>query len=174
MLKDKWLHRKRDINHPSGQKFKTPLLVPSHSSRGLKIEFEDNKLVSELPDILCKVTQVIEKAMLVSAFDIHHKFVSKEFLKVPKILFVDSGGYEAPFYDRLKIEKWERSMYKDILDKWDQYIPAIFTSFDHDNMGSPIENQINREIEFLGKYRANQQMIEILLKPEKGKHYLDI
>lgn len=174
MLKDKWLHRKRDIIHPSGQKFKTPLLVPSLSSRGLKIEFEDNKLVSELPDMLSKVTQVIEKAMLVSAFDIHHKFVGKEFLEVPEILFVDSGGYEAAFYDRLKIEKWERSMYKDILDKWDQYIPAVFASFDHDSMGSPIENQINREIEFLGKYRANQQMVEILLRPEKGKHYLDI
>jgi len=172
--KDRYLHRKRDILHPSGlMTFKTPLLVPSLSSIGLKIELEDNKLVSELPDMLSKVTQIIEEAMLVSAFDIHHKFVGKEYLRVPEIVFVDSGGYEAAFYDRLKIEKWERKMYKDILDKWDQYIPAVFASFDHDSVGLPIEKQINREIEFLGKYRAHQ-MVEILLKPEKGKLYLDV
>lgn len=173
MLKDKKLHRKRDIVHPSGVKFKTPLLVPSLSSRGLKIELEDNKLVSELTDMLSKVTQVIEKAMLVSAFDIHHKFVGTEYLKVPEILFVDSGGYEAAFYDRLKIEKWERKMYEDILDKWDKYIPAIFTSFDHDSLGLPIEKQIEREIDFLSRYRAHQ-MIEMLLKPGKGELYLDV
>jgi queuine/archaeosine tRNA-ribosyltransferase len=111
--------------------------------------------------------------MLVSAFDIHHKFVAKKYLKVPEILFVDSGGYEALYYDWLKVEKWERSMYKDILDKWDQYIPAIFASFDHDSFGLPIEKQIKREIEFLCKYRAHQ-MIEILLKPGKGERYLDV
>jgi hypothetical protein len=61
MLKDKWLHRKRDITHPSGQKFKTPLLVPSFSSRGFNIKRKSKKLVSELPDILKCATEVIEK-----------------------------------------------------------------------------------------------------------------
>jgi hypothetical protein len=173
MLKDKWLHRKRDIIHPSGQKFKTPLLVPSLSSKGLNLKLKNKKLVSELPEILSVAAQVIEKAMLVSAFDIHHEFVGKEYLDIAEILFIDSGGYEAAYYDWLKIEKWERSMYKDILDKWDQYIPAIFTSFDHDSLGLPIEKQINREIEFLSRYRTHQ-MIEMLLKPNKGELYLDI
>lgn len=173
MLKDKRLHRKRDITHPSGLKLKTPLLVPSFSSKGFNIKLKNKKLVSELPKILENATQVIEKTMLVSAFDIHHKFVAKKYLKVPEILFVDSGGYEAAYYDWLTVGQWKRSMYKDILDKWDQYIPAIFASFDHDSVGLPIEKQIKREIEFLSKYRAHQ-MIEILLKPEKGKRDLDV
>lgn len=83
MLKNKKLHRKRDIIHPSGQKFKTPLLVPSFSSKGFNIKLKSKKLVSELPVILKVASEVIEETMLVSAFDIHHKFVAKKYLKVP-------------------------------------------------------------------------------------------
>ncbi len=171
MPKDR-LYRKRDIRHPSGQKFKTPLLVPSFSSKGLMIKRENDEFISELPDILSGATEVIEKAMLVSAFDIHHKFVDKDYLNVPEVLLVDSGGYEALYYDWLISEQWERRFYKDILDNWDPYTPAIFTSFDRDCLGLSIKEQLKQEIDFLRKYRAHQ-MIEMLLKPGKGK-YLDI
>lgn len=174
MPKNKVLHRKRDVSHPSALKIKTPLLAPSFSSRGLNIKLENKRLVSELPTILDLATQVIEKTMLVSAFDIHHNFVPEKFLSVPEVLFVDSGGYEAAVYhDDLEMRQWERSKYKDILDKWDPDIPAIFTSFDHDCSGLSTKEQINREIEFLEKYRA-YQMVEMLLKPEKGQKYLKV
>lgn len=174
MPKNKELFRKRELLHPSGLKIKTPLLIPSFSSRGLNLKIKKNKLVSELPLILDLATQVIEKTMLVSAFDIHHQFVKKKYLSVPKILFVDSGGYEAAiYYDSVKLKHWERDIYKDILDKWNRYIPAIFASFDHDYSGLPIKRQITREVEFLKRYRTHQ-MVEMILKPEKRDIYLNI
>jgi queuine/archaeosine tRNA-ribosyltransferase len=175
MLKNKGLHRRSEFKHPSGLTLKTPLLIPSFSSRGLNLRIKKNKLVSELSLIVDLASEIIDKTMLVSAFDIHHRFIKKKDLRVPEILFVDSGGYEAAvYYDFLEMRKWERNMYKDILDKWDnKYTPSIFISFDHDYSGLPVKKQIDSEIEFLSKYRRHH-MVEMLLKPEKKDIYLNI
>src|ERR1039458_1726311 len=65
---------------------KTPILVPSFSSRA----FERYKV----SDVLRFAKELITDEILVSAYDIHYNGIPKR-LKFPSLVFLDSGGYEA-------------------------------------------------------------------------------
>ena len=61
---------------------RTPLLVPSFSSKGFP----------EVADIIKMAEEFIEGPMLVSAYDLHYKHIRGPFV-APSLLFLDSGGY---------------------------------------------------------------------------------
>ena len=63
----------------------TPLLIPSFSSKGF----------SDLRKTIKYMSAFIDGSTLVSAYDIHYKKVSPARLTFPKVVFLDSGGYEA-------------------------------------------------------------------------------
>ena len=179
MPNTKDLPRKQTIHHPSGETLDTPLLIPSFSSKGLSLASEKGKIVCpDLEKFLAIVKETIYKPILVSAFDLHHGFIKESYLKLPNILFIDSGGYETLGYILLaeKLRQslgWGINIYKKILDGWDSNIPAVFVSFDYDYIGQPIESQIKLSEELLYKY-AREQMITILLKPDKLGELLNI
>jgi len=69
---------------------KTPLLVPSFSSRG----FPDVAVIQRV------MSDYLFDASLVSAYDVHHGLLSRNHIYTTGVLILDSGGYEArPVFD---------------------------------------------------------------------------
>ena len=88
------LARTSTIRHrPSGIVLKTPLLVPSFSSKGFS-RHDDGR--SEIGDIFEATGEFVTEAFLLSAYDIYHEHLPKpEALPwKPEVIFLDSGGYE--------------------------------------------------------------------------------
>lgn len=111
------LARKSGIKHPAGITVKTPLLVPSFSSKGfrlqnplkgrrqkyfprprIKLSPEKNGTtgwVSDVAGIFTGAAETITESVLVSGYDIFHGHIPLPFkIMTPEITFVDSGGYE--------------------------------------------------------------------------------
>lgn len=108
-LSDLCLERRiNTINH------KTPLLVPSFSSRGF----------AKIGEIYGKFCEHITDASLVSAYDIYHNLLDKDMIYSSDVLFVDSGGFEiGPSYDLADFHaahdkqdrKWSQEYYLQVL-----------------------------------------------------------
>jgi hypothetical protein len=140
---------------------RTPLLVPSFSSKG----FSDvNKIVEYSSELITDVA-------LVSAYDLHHKFVTDPFT-FPAMIFLDSGGYEASKDQELSDtgdrehapKPWTREMHEAQLAAWNSTVPCVFISFDSPKERLSIDEQIKR-----AKSMAPDRsgfLREILLKPE--------
>jgi hypothetical protein len=140
---------------------RTPLLVPSFSSKG----FPDvNKIVQYSSELITDVA-------LVSAYDIHYKLVTDPFT-FPSIVFLDSGGYEASKDQELSDignldhlpKPWTREMHEAQLAAWNSTSPCVFISFDSPKERLPIKEQIERARSMAPGLSGFLR--EILLKPE--------
>lgn len=70
------LSRSQTIKHPSGVKFETPLLVPSFSSKGFKIDkMTDNEIWSDVRGFLDFTSYRLNDSLLISAYDIYYKVI---------------------------------------------------------------------------------------------------
>ena len=92
------LARKQILSHPSGNPVETPLLVPAFSSKGLPIV---KKKKSGVADAFKATREYLTYSMLLSAYDIHYKFIPKPSSAITEIVFIDSGGYETEDYHDL-------------------------------------------------------------------------
>ena len=166
------LARSSNIRHPSGVTLRTPLLVPSFSSRGFRF---NRKGVSEIRDVFANAGGILTESMLVSAYDIGYGHLPKptRFPCTPSLTLVDSGGYETGMdhdysavysYDH-KTEEWDSGRYQSVLDDWPGWIPAAFVSFDKEGAGKTIPRQIAQAAELLSRYP--QQLHTFLLKPTR-------
>jgi hypothetical protein len=113
------LVRRSALEHPSGFKMKTPMLIPSFSSKGCvfpkelpeskefeytyfktKKELKENGnpntgKISDVTVYLVNALRIITDSMLVSAYDIFHGHIPIPYKNsIPEIIFLDSGGYE--------------------------------------------------------------------------------
>ena len=155
------LARRRALKLHGREILRTPLLVPSFSSKG----FPDVK------KIVAYSSEVIAGAALVSAYDLHYEKISPPF-DFPSLLFLDSGGYEASkeaelsdFGERDHVPKhWTVEMHEAQLAKWQPSVPSVIISYDHPKAKLLIKEQILRA-KAMAPGRANL-MREILLKPE--------
>jgi len=140
---------------------RTPLLVPSFSSKGFP----------DVEKIIQTTSEVIEGATLVSAYDLHYEKISPPF-DFASVIFLDSGGYEASKdADLSEIDErehrpdtWTREMHEAVLSKWTSGVPTVFISYDHPKERCPVSEQVAR-----AKTMAPGRMDvlrEILLKPE--------
>jgi hypothetical protein len=141
---------------------RTPLLVPSFSSKGFPVVNEIVEYSSEL----------IEGVALVSAYDLHYGLITAQ-LNFPSLIFLDSGGYEASkdkelsdIGDRDHLPKaWTHEMHEKQLVTRKPSVPSVLISFDAPDERLPLDDQIQR-----AKNMAPTQtnfLREILLKPEK-------
>ena len=78
------LAKRRAIQRDGVPVERTPLLVPSFSSKGFP----------DVAKIIKTTEEVIEGATLVSAYDMHYERINPPF-DFASLIFLDSGGYEA-------------------------------------------------------------------------------
>lgn len=151
-------------------KLKTPLLVPSFSS----------KVLGDINKTIETMAEFITDATLVSAYDIHHHKI-KGPLTFPSLLIVDSGGYESLTdhiledleYTRLKPKKWDLALYEKTVKSWNRQVPTALVSYDHPNLRRGMDSQIKAANKF---FRNREGIAKVfLVKPEtKKQRYLNV
>ena len=180
----------RDFNLRNGIEFSTPLLIPSLSSGALGLmpaEASPGKGPEMTPCSMVHSQNLIsgiEKALLISAYDIHHGFLADgdafrngfkdSRYAQPRVLVIDSGWYEkngsppgSPFaIDVDEPRSWEEQDFVCMIDDLDKDMTSIVVSWDH--MG-PYEEQIQRAQNFFGD-RGHFASV-ILLKPPSGSRF---
>lgn len=117
----------------------TPLLIPSFSSRGFPNLSETYKFLSKF----------VAEVSLVSAFDVHNKYLTPEEIYSSDVIFIDSGGYEVKpvndpleaYYDERSADNWSCEFYKKTLDSLEPLSDVVIVSYDDANK-IPLENQI--------------------------------
>jgi len=169
------LARTTEIQHPVGFRVRTPLLVPSFSSKGFGRRQDG---CSEIGAIFTAAKEVITDSMLVSAFDLHHGNLILPDSSVAEITFVDSGGYEtsdqqdlsSAYAYRMETGEWNEQLHQQTLDNWPAEVAAIFVSYDRANR--LIREQIARAVELTERYPA--QLHAFLAKPESGDSVVNV
>jgi hypothetical protein len=173
------------LKHPSGIELQTPLLVSSFSSKGFRFIGDEDKLKSESLELLKQTSEYLSETVLLSAYDLNHYFPKlkklRDFKFFPKMVIIDSGGYEtledydfSEGYKHPIIKKdWDSSLYENVLENWPEYYPAIIVSYDN---GKERRKSLIHQIE-----RANvlfrehpNQLSDFLIKPEKKGDSVDI
>lgn len=156
------LAKRRELRLDGAAVERTPLLVPSFSSKGFP----------EVANIVRATSELIDGPALVSAYDLSHGKLDPPF-DFATLLFLDSGGYEASKDTELSDlgERehtplpWSRAQHDEVLAGWNPAVPTVLISYDHPHERLPIADQIERA-RGLAPNRSSV-MREILLKPEK-------
>jgi hypothetical protein len=177
----------RTVRLPSGEAIETPLLVPSFSSRGFA-QVPGAPPRSEASELLEFFGPELHESFLVSAYDLHHKLLTdgdlvergewgQSLLARPKVLFIDSGGYEiAPGADAGELlqdaregrRPWDETTYAALLDRIpEQAGNCALVSFDRP--GETYESQIAAAQALLAARRGAIPVM--LLKPPNGRHH---
>ena len=164
------LARRTRLRHPSGVEVETPLLVPSFSSKGFR---SDSSGRSEIVDALEITSEVVNECVLISAYDVFYKHISKYLFA--ELTFVDSGGYElsdehdfsAVYRHETPTRPWKDKSLQKVLDKWPKRYPAVIISYDHPRDRHTLSKQVVAARSLFSRYP--NQLHDILLKPENGK-----
>jgi hypothetical protein len=168
------------IHQGTGTIINTPLLVPSFSSKGLKIQGGDTSEVTKIFDL---TAEYITESYLISAYDIKNNYIPGPAALPfkPKVIILDSGGYEVSTDRDLSDvinpnpgkHEWNVENLKTILDAWPKEYASILVSYDHPDEHRSFEEQISRARElFKGR---QDHLCTFLLKPESKLQYtLDV
>jgi len=162
------LARSRVIRHPSETTIETPILVPSFSSKGFKM---NKKGISEVFAAFKTTSEVLTDSMLISAYDLHYKHIPVKNYPT-EIVFIDSGGYETSDDNDLsavqrhtgKINKWNEDLLINVLDGLPGQISAIIVNYDHGSLRRPMAAQIDSANNLFKRYP--QHLHDFLIKPE--------
>jgi hypothetical protein len=158
------LAQRRSLSLNGNEVARTPLLVPSFSSKGFADVGEIVRYSSELID---------SGAVLVSAYDLHYEHIKPPFFGFADLLFLDSGGYEASkdadlsdYGDRQHVQRdWTQEMHEAQIRAWKpKGIPSVVISYDHPRERLNIKAQIARA-RAMAPGRTDV-MREFLIKPE--------
>jgi hypothetical protein len=155
---------------------RTPLLVPSYSSRA------GGQAVTEI----IKVTQeFVGGAILVSSYDIKRNRLRQSHLGFATHVFLDSGGYEAGADADLSevvtrtepTEKWLAAEHREVLSRWNFNQPTVLVNFDTPHRRERFKEQLRRAHHQREQYRSAAHVF--LAKPEPmnaklQRYYVDI
>jgi hypothetical protein len=153
--------KKRIIRLGNATELKTPILLPSFSSKGFP----------KVQKILKACEEYIADEILVSAYDISHGVISPEF-DFASAIFLDSGGYEASKDSDLSeiyegdhtAKDWSPEKYAEVVQNWTSASPTVFVSFDHPRHRTTTREQIERARTLT--LPSGEHARSILLKPE--------
>lgn len=178
--------RSRPLNLSKGR-LTSPLLVPSVSSKGFPIVGG----VSEASKAAEFASPDIREALLISAYDLHHRLLlqTDELLSdesagthygSSELLIVDSGGYE--LIDEFEsgetnrgprlVEPFDFSDYERIIGRLPQHHDVLAVSFDFppDDRGD-FAQQRARAQELFARYPHLKS--DFLIKPEPGSRFIN-
>lgn len=158
------LAQRRSICLNGAEIVRTPLLVPSFSSKG----FPDIKNIF----IICE--QVITESLLVSAYDVIDKLYELPITSA-EVIFLDSGGYECSKdteftelgYTVHQPKEWRKEEHLSVINSWPVDTPTVIISYDHPKKRCDIKTQIDNARDLFNN-RINI-VKEILVKPETEK-----
>jgi len=163
------------LKHPQGIEAKTPLLVPSFSSKG----FQKRNGKSEISDIYDIASEYLSECMLVSAFDIHNGYIKNIDGPIADIIIVDSGGYEiSNSYDLSTLnyesgynEQWTeenlRGVYRNLKDQ----LGFVLVNYDNHEKRIKLDQQVEDARKLFSEFP--NQLHTILIKPEtKYQNYI--
>lgn len=167
------------ITNQIGVQIKTPILVPSYSSKGFAIKSDGQ---SEISAVIRIFSEFLTDTVLVSAYDIYHNLIPEpEELGFTDLIFVDSGGYETSsnfdFSTVKKISKssepWDIDKYNEVLKSWPEEYNTVIVSYDHHTIREPISDQISKAKELFNKYP--EFLSDFLIKPTtKDSSYIKV
>jgi hypothetical protein len=154
--------KKRTIRLGNTTELKTPILLPSFSSKGFP----------KVQKILKACEEYIADEILVSAYDISYGVISPEF-DFASAIFLDSGGYEASKDSDLSeiyegdhaAKDWSPEKYAEVVQNWTCASPTVFVSFDHPKHRTITKEQIERARAL--NLPPGEHARSILLKPER-------
>jgi hypothetical protein len=153
--------KRRIIRLGSATELKTPLLLPSFSSKGFP----------KVQKIIQACQEYIADEILVSAYDISHGTLAPNF-DFSSTIFLDSGGYEASkdadlseIYEGDHISKdWSPERYIEVVKNWTSTSSTVFVSFDHPKFRTDTKEQIERARQLI--LPSGEHARSFLLKPE--------
>ncbi|SDI90787.1 MULTISPECIES: hypothetical protein [Bradyrhizobium] len=155
------LAKRRTVRLGNATELRTPLLLPSFSSKGFP----------KVQKIIKACEEYISDEILVSAYDVSYGTLSPEF-DFASAIFLDSGGYEASrdadlseIYEGDHVGKeWSPERYAEIVRNWRCSSPTVFVSFDHPKYRTDTKEQIDRARRLV--LPAGEHARSFLLKPE--------
>lgn len=158
------LAQRRSLTLDGVEVERTPLLVPSFSSKG----FPDIQKIVEYS------TEIIEGPLLVSAYDLHYGKIELPY-NFASTIFLDSGGYEASKDTELSdlgsqehiSDTWTQEFHEAVVREWKSEIPTVLISYDHPKERLPLSAQIERAKSMAP--RKTGVMRGFLIKPEAEK-----
>jgi hypothetical protein len=153
------LAERRELQFADGTCLRTPILIPSFSSRIPKVE-----------KIFRASEEFISGPILISAYDVKHQLLNPPF-DFGNAIFLDSGGYEASIDSDLSDvsslpaqgKDWTSSEHSGVLAAWESKVPAVIISYDHPKVRLPLPKQIAAALELI---LPKNSLREILIKPE--------
>jgi len=158
----------------TGANLRTPLLVPSFSSKGFS---KDSNGISEIGKVLETTAEFLTDSCLISAYDVKHGHVPPpENLPCrPEIIFLDSGGYEiSGERDFSAVEEpkrpggqWTEKDLISVLDGWPKETATVLVSYDHHDERQPFAEQV-KSARRLFRGRSNH-LLAFLIKPETSQ-----
>jgi len=153
------LAERRELKFADGASLRTPILIPSFSSRIPKVE-----------KIFRASEEFISGPILISAYDVRHQLLNPPF-DFGNAIFLDSGGYEASIDSDLSDvsnlppqgKDWTESEHLSVLAAWQSKVPTVIISYDHPKVRLPLPKQISAASELA---LPKNSLREILIKPE--------
>lgn len=166
------LCRTSKLLHPaSGTSLRTPLLVPSFSSKAFGFSHDGQP---EVRRVLDASREFITKTCLISAYDVYYNYIpAPEDLGITvDLMFLDSGGYEvSEDRDLSAVDKsvhrprdWNLQKLDAIAGRWPGAIPGVFVSYDHSNERNTVPEQLRGAKKYLHRYPGH--LHSFLLKPQ--------
>jgi hypothetical protein len=163
------LSERRELAFGPSIRTRTPLLVPSFSSK-----------VREIDKPFRASEEFLDGPFLISAFDLKFGYISRPY-DFSGPIFLDSGGYEISRDSDLSdvdyrdgnSKDWKESDHEAVLSNWSSEVPTVIISYDHPRVRIPIREQVERAMAL--KLPRENSLREILLKPEtKEQEFLNI
>lgn len=155
----------REIN---GIEAKTPILVPSFSSKG----------INRFDEIFYNLKDYLSEAALFSSYDLYYKLIDGNQIYGTELLFIDSGGYEAtvePDFSEVYhfIQKpldWKEEFYFEQIESIEPLTDIILINYDY--AGLPVKEQIDKANYIFSKFPMFES--DFLIKPKYGEGKIDI
>lgn len=149
---------------------KTPLLVPSFSSKGFP----------NFKNLHRKFSKYMTGSKLISAYDIYHTPIISDNLYDSDILFIDSGGYECTKnYDMSDVYnftygnlKWDIEKYEKVLTNMEMLSDIIIVNYDLSLNNISVKEQIKKGKEFFD--RNHNFFSDFLIKPIGNNDIINI
>jgi len=162
-----------------------PRLIPSFSSKGFPfVESKKSKRkTSEANDALELTGATITDSILISAYDVFHKYLVKpeRFYDNKELIMIDSGGYELslefdstePKQSPYEPEKsFDARSYEDILSTLPKGHPIAVTNFDHESVGKDFEKQIQSAQALFNRYP--EFLSDFIIRPSGRARFVNV